>query len=138
LEKEKRYDYMGINDRPGHKVLPPFGFCQLYFVTHNQLRQHRFLCELTQNILTQDILLALWFLIIIGIAVSIIGFIILGCHHIVLYFSVLGHFQSRINRRLSLRECEYLDFIRRYDIHFYEEIISLLRSRPVVRLPQYQ
>jgi len=127
---------MGMRDhpRPGHEVLPPFGYCEVHSSSADQLRsyanKHKFVCELSQNILTQYALIVLWFTLIIGIVVSIIGFLVLICDHVVTFCFMLrhGNMARRIYGRLSLRECEYLEFIRRRDIPFYAEVLQLLKE----------
>ena len=54
LDNSIAFDYMGERHfpKPGHKLLPPFGYCELYESARDErvlrVNQHKFLCELTQ------------------------------------------------------------------------------------------
>ena len=126
---------MGARDfpKPGNELLPPFGYCELYEsakdVKYSMGNKHRFVCELSQNILYQYCLIIIWFLFVIGIAVSLFGFLILFIDHFITiaFVNYRGLSARKMYKMLSLRECEYLEFIRRRDIPLYSEIILKLR-----------
>jgi len=136
LENHIQYDYMGMRDhpRPGHEVLPPFGYCEVYSSSSDVLRdhanKHKFVCEMSQNVLTQYALIILWFTLIIGIVVSIGGFVILLVDHLITFAFMVkhGNMARRIYGRLTMRECEYLEFIRKRDIPFYADVLQRLKE----------
>lgn len=136
LEDHIQYDYMGMRDfpRPGHEVLPPFGYCEVYASIKDKIasyaNKHKFVCELSQNVLSQYALILLWFTLIFGIIISIVGMIALMIDHFITSAFMIRH--SNMTRRvygsLTLRECEYLEFIRRRDIPFYSDVLQRLKE----------
>lgn len=135
LENSIAYDYMGTRDfpKPGHELLPPFGYCELYEASKDIIRshgnRHKFVCELSQNILYQYCLLVIWFVLIFGIIISCVGFLLLLLDHVITLLCVLrqGTMARKMYNVLTLRECEYLEFIRRRDIPLYAEVVQKLR-----------
>ena len=125
---------MRDHPRPGHEVLPPFGYCEVYSSSADEIRdhanKHKFVCEMSQNVLTQYALIILWFTLIIGIVVSIGGFIILLIDHLITFAFMVkhGNMARRIYGRLTMRECEYLEFIRKRDIPFYADVLQRLKE----------
>ena len=127
---------MGMRDspRPGHEVLPPFGYCEIYSsssdVIKDNVNKHKFVCEMSQNVLTQYALIILWFTLIFGIVISILGLIILLVDHLItlIFMAKHGNMARRIYGRLTMRECEYLEFIRKRDIPFYADVLQRLKE----------
>uniref|UniRef100_A0A7M5X4M6 Innexin n=1 Tax=Clytia hemisphaerica TaxID=252671 RepID=A0A7M5X4M6_9CNID len=136
LDNAVQYDYMGMRDhpKPGNILLPPFGYCEVRAsakdIKESYANQHKFVCELSQNILYQYALVVLWFALIIGIVVSVIGLLLLIIHYIVGVFGIKadGPVAKRIFKTLSFRELEYLEFIRKRDIVLYGEILDHLKN----------
>jgi len=136
LQNTIQYDYMGMRDhpKPGNLLLPPFGYCDVRAsakdIKESYANQHKFVCELSQNILYQYALVVLWFALIIGIVVSVIGLLLLIVHYIVGVFGIKadGPVAKRIFKTLSFRELEYLEFIRKRDIVLYGEILDHLKN----------
>lgn len=83
------YSYL----RPsGNMLLPPFGYCEVHAsaqdIKNSYGNRHKFVCELSQNILYQYALVVLWFALIVGIVVSIIGLIMLIIHYAIGVFGI--------------------------------------------------
>ena len=66
--------------KPGEILLPTFGICEFFEIKKDATKatkdHHRFVCEVSQYILYQYVLLMLWFLFIIGMILSILGLIL--------------------------------------------------------------
>lgn len=136
LKNSVAHDYMGMRDhpKPGNLLLPPFGYCELYAsakdIKESYANKHKFVCELSQNILYQYCLMVMWFFLIIGIVVSIIGLLILLVHYAIgiFGFKAQGPTGKKIFKMLSFRELEYLEFIRKRDIALYGEVLDKLKD----------
>jgi len=137
LHNTIQYDYMGMRDhpKPGNLLLPPFGYCEVHAsakdIKESYANKHKFVCELSQNVLYQYCLVVLWFALIVGIVVSCIGLIMLIVHYVIGVFGIKAHGPTtrRIFKSLSFRELEYLEFIRKRDISLYGEILDKLREK---------
>ena len=136
LNNTLAHDYMGARNfpKPGNELLPPFGYCELWeswkdvqFARNNK---HKFVCELSQNILYQYCLLVVWFLFVLGITVSCIGLVVQICDHLITVFCILrtGTTARKMYEVLTLRECEYLEFIRRRNIPLYSDVMQMLKQ----------
>ena len=136
LENSIAYDYMGMVDhpKPGNLLLPPFGYCELYEsskdIKHSVANNHKFVCELSQNVLYQYCLIVLWFSIVLGIIVSILGLIVQLVKYIMSSFGVQERdmFGQKVIKSLSLREHEYLAFIQKKNPAVYNEVKNLLKE----------
>jgi len=136
LDNHIAYDYMGLRGfpKPGNHLLPPFAYCEMYEsardVKHVVANKHKFVCELSQNILYQYVLVVLWFSIVAGIAISAIGLISLLLNHSIVFFGArpYGVVSQKLFNMLSFRELEYLEYIRHRSISTYDEVVQLLRD----------
>lgn len=136
LDNHLAHDYMGMRDfpKPGNELLPPFGYCQVYVATKDKVtsmgNKHTFVCEMSQNILYQYCLILLWFVFVFGMIISIVGFLAQLLDHLITIMCVLRHgtVAKRMYEILTLRECEYLEFIRRRDLQLYSQLIQKLRQ----------
>jgi len=143
LHNTIQYDYLGMRDhpKPGNMLLPPFGYCEVHAsaqdIKNSYGNRHKFVCELSQNILYQYALVVLWFALIVGIVVSIIGLIMLIIHYAIGVFGIKpdGPIAKRIFKTLSFRELEYLEFIRKRDIVLYGEILDHLKNDRLHEVP---
>lgn len=139
----KAYDYTARRSRfkPGEILLPTFGFCEVLElgkdIKHTLYNTHTFVCEISQNVLYQYVLIVLWFLFILGMVISCIGFITQLVDHLVTITCFLsqGSQAKRVYQSLTLRECEYLEFIRKKNMPVYGKLIRKLKEE---RLDQYQ
>lgn len=130
--------FVGDKPKPGNVLLPSFGFCEIQEASMDIrtvfFNKNKFICEISPNILYQYVFVVLWFVIIISIIVSIIGFIVHVAGHVLALVCFLREGKSsawKVQKTLTLRECEYLTFIRRKNIPLYGDILrKLLQSRP--------
>lgn len=131
------YDYTaapkGANN-PASVLLPTFGLCEVLElgkdIKHTLYNKHQFVCEISQNVLYQYVLLILWFLFVIGVVVSVVGFIIEVCDHLLTFYAFMaqGDQTRRVYQMLTIRECQYLEYIRKKDINKYGEVVRLLKK----------
>jgi hypothetical protein len=139
----KAYDYTRRRERfkPGEVLLPTFGFCEVLElgkdIKHTLFNTHKFVCEISQNVLYQYVLIVLWFLFILGMVISCIGFISQLVDHLITITCFLsqGSQAKRVYQSLTLRECEYLEYIRKKDMLVYGKLIRKLKEE---RLDRYQ
>ena len=136
LSNEKAYDYTRSRHliKPGEKLLPTFGICDVLNlgkdVKHELSNKHRFVCEISQNVLYQYVLMLLWFLYIFGMVVSSVGLIMKIIEHIVTTASFLsqGSQAKKVYQSLTLRECEYLEYVRKKKMLVYGKLIRKLKE----------
>lgn len=139
----RAYDYTARRERfkPGEVLLPTFGFCEVLElgkdIKHTLFNTHKFVCEISQNVLYQYVLIVLWFLFILGMVISCIGFITKLLDHLVTItcFLAQGSHAKRVYQSLTLRECEYLEFIRKKNVPVYGKLIRKLKEE---RLDSFQ
>lgn len=130
--------FVGNQPKPGNVLLPSFGFCEIQEASMDIrtvfFNRNKFICEISPNILYQYVFVVLWFVIVISIIISIIGFIVNIAGHVIAMVCFLrqgGRPAWKVQRVLTLRECEYLTFIRRKNIPLYGDVLrKLLQSRP--------
>ena len=71
----------------GNELLPPFGYCELTSgardIKDSFYNYHKLVCEMSQNVLYQYVLAILWFALIAGIIISVIGLLQMILHYIV-------------------------------------------------------
>ena len=65
--------------RAGDKLLPAYGICEVLELAQDVkgslYNKHKFVCEISQNVLYQYTLMFLWFCLIVGLVVSVVGLI---------------------------------------------------------------
>ena len=63
--------------KPGNVLMPAMGYCDVTEasrdVRNTRVNFHKVLCEISPHVLYQYVLLVFWFMIMIGIVVSVIG-----------------------------------------------------------------
>ena len=101
----------------GNLLLPPFGYCEVFESAKDiKLKvgnQHKFICEISQHVLYQYCLIVLWFALIVGVLISVIGILVLLVRYI------LGVCRIRYVREISIL------FIPSVIIPFNKNMISL-------------
>lgn len=119
----------------GDTLLPTFGFCDVLEegldVKHTILNEHKFVCEISQHILYQYVLMAMWFLIIIGIVISAYGLISLLLSYI-LWKAANQKDKDKsklVYKQLTIRQGEYLMFVRQKNMLLYGEVLENLYQR---------
>lgn len=130
------YDYMGIrhSPKPGNVLLPPFAFCEVQEsaqdIKNIITNKHKFVCELSQHILYQYVFIITWFCMIFGIIASVVGLLIQLAEHIMTMACFMrgGAPARKMYQVLTLRECEYLEYIRRKNMPLYGAVIQRLKE----------
>jgi len=138
LHNSIAYDYMGKREYPkaGDALLPPFGICDVEEIARDNKvsteNSHRFVCEISQHVLYQYVFVVIWYSIVASIVVSTLGFFQQVTEYLVTTFCVpkLVPGAKSMYKRLSLRECEYLEFMRRQNLGVYSEVIAKLKKDP--------
>jgi len=136
LKNSIAYDYMGQRHsaKPGNALLPSFGFCEVHEaaqdIKHVVTNKHKFVCEISQHILYQYAFIITWFAMVFAIVISIIGLLALVMDHVMTATCFLkgGEHARKMYGKLSLRECQYLEFIRKKNMPLYGEVIQKLRA----------
>lgn len=110
------------------------GICQLEESAKHEIQgsknSHTVLCELSTHILYQYVLLVLWFFFCCGIAISILGLILMLLQQVVRLWSfVRGTAKSVIYRTITMREIEYLEYIKKKDLVMYGEVLRKLKQQ---------
>ena len=130
------YDYMGSRDhpKPGNVLLPPFGYCEVWESALDKLiaktNQFKFVCEMSQNILYQYCFIVLWWLMIIGLIFAVLGLLWLLLKYVLKAMSIRRYNSPAhwLYKHITIRQMEYLNFIRKKDIPLYNEVIEELRK----------
>lgn len=134
---QENYDYTAApegSNNPASVLLPTFGLCEVLElgkdIKHTLYNKHMFVCEVSQNVLYQYVLLILWFLFILGLVFSVIGFVIEICDHLLTFYAFMaqGDQTRRVYQMLTIRECQYLEYIRKKDYLKYGEVVRLLKK----------
>lgn len=136
LKNAIAYDYMGVRHfpKPGNVLLPSFGFCEVHEaaqdIKHVVTNRHKFVCEISQHILYQYAFIIIWFAMVFAIVVSVIGLLALLSDYIMTAtcFVNQGEPARKMFGKLTLRECHYLEFIRKKNLPLYGEVIQKLKG----------
>lgn len=117
--------------KAGNVLLPSMGFCDIDEAALDSKRtihnENRLICEISPNILYQYILMVLWFFFVTSIALSIIGMATYICHlsyH--MFFHGFGSPKRNVYQYLTLRELQYLDFIKANNMVVYGNVLRKL------------
>jgi len=136
LDNSLAYDYMGKREYPkaGDALLPPFGICDVQeSAQDNKLvveNTHRFVCEISQHVLYQYVFVIIWFSMVASIVVSTLGLVQQISEHIITGLCVpkIVPGARQMYKKLTLRECEYLEFMRKTNLTIYGEVLQRLKS----------
>ncbi|XP_057297140.1 innexin inx2-like isoform X2 [Hydractinia symbiolongicarpus] len=120
-----------VDPKPGNKLLPSMGLCDIHEATADVSSSteniNKFICEISPNILYQYVLIILWFLFVLSISMSILGLV----SNIAEQVYRLGSATSKktIYRYITLRETEYLTFIRKKNMVLYGDVLRKLKQQ---------
>lgn len=135
LDNSIAYDYMGgrHSPKPGDVLLPSFAFCEIAELAKDVKDQltnkHLLVCELSQHILYQYVLIVVWWAMVIGIIVSVVGLIMLFIDYVMTMASIKNKVPTHSSAGLTLRECEYLEYIYRKNIPLFSELLHELKAQ---------
>lgn len=119
--------------KPGNVLLPPMGLCEIHEasrdIRNTHVNRHKFICEISPHILYQYVMLVLWVALVAGIIVSAIGLLNTFVGHVISLACFVGKNNParKLYRALTLREIDYLEFIRRKDMGFYVKLLKKLQ-----------
>ncbi|XP_057315380.1 innexin inx3-like [Hydractinia symbiolongicarpus] len=125
---------------PGNAMLPTFGMCDIHEARLDTVKAYKnrvkMICEISSNILYQYVFLVLWFVLIISITASCLGILLnIGGHVLTIACFCKNSKTARyVYKYLTLRECEYLEFIRRKDLALYGDVLRLLYQSKVTKV----
>jgi len=137
------YDYTSgrktQGPKPGNTLLPSYGLCEVHESSQDIKQIHKnkykFVCEISQHVLYQYAFIIIWFAMVAGIIIAIVGLIIHLVDHIITALCFLrgsGEGGRKMYKKLCLRECQYLEYIRRKNMPLYGNVLALLRrTNPV-------
>ena len=134
LNNTAAHNYLSIRDhlKPGEVLLPTFGFCDVLElgkdIKHELINEYQLLCEISQHVLYHYVLIAIWFAIIFGIVVSVIGIIELFVRMFFRSYLFANEevAAKQVFDHLPPRQREYLDFIQKKNVPIYGELIREL------------
>ena len=121
--------------RPGDILLPSMGICEIHEgsrdIRHSVSNKHKFVCEISSNVLYQYVLIVLWWLMIFAIIISVSGLLatFFGYVKVRRCFCFKGKDALGVYNLLTLRECSYLEFIRSKEMPLYAEILRRIYLR---------
>jgi len=119
----------------GELLLPTFGYCDVLEewidIKHSVINEHKLPCEISQHILYQYVMMALWFLIVLGIVLSVVGLLTLLVQYAVWEIEFDKHevMSKVVHKHITIRQGEYLMFIRRKNEIVYGDIIDNLYEK---------
>lgn len=106
----------------------------IIFIWNNS---HKFVCEVSQNVMYQYILLVIWLFMVAGMCISAASFIHLLSQYLRAVFwmhnpsNCRESMSGKIHSLLTLREIEYLEMIKTINLSLYGEILrELTKARP--------
>ena len=122
--------------KPGNLILPAMGICELHEGSMNEVdrvdNNHRFICEISPNVLYQYVMIVLWFIFTLGIVISCAGFFLNISSYLLIYsnrfFKCRRQSINLVYYNLSIREIEYLQYIRNKDLSLYSDVQRWLKK----------
>lgn len=132
LSNEARNDYLEPRENPkaGSALLPGFGICEVANAAKDQIHSHTnkhvYICEVSQHILYQYILIILWYMLVFGIVISILGLIkhIFDQAATTCCLTIEGEDAQRVYPSLAIRERQYMDYIRNKNLPVFGELLQ--------------
>ena len=133
-----------VTPKPGEYLFPSLGFCDVLEGYHDNLDVHnnkyKTICEISPHILYQYVFLVLWFVFVIGVTASLIGFLCQVVHIVML--NMTAWFRSDAKKmdlyhgcgHLTFRELNYMDIIRMKNHLMFNEVLALVRQQGEVYL----
>ena len=128
-----KYDFEErTTPKPGDRLLPSMGFCDIHESSLDSkvvfTNKNKFICELSPHILYQYVFLVLWFVFVFGIIISVSGFLRLTiCYLWRISRKRCPCWHDEVLSQLTLRQTEYLDFIKRYSMTLHDDIKEKLK-----------
>lgn len=136
LRNDKAHNYVDVREhiKPGERLLPTFGFCDVLEagldIKHKLINEYSLVCEISQHVLYHYVLIAIWILIVVGFVLSCLGFLWLLLRYGMRsrMFANEEIAAKQVYDTLSVREAEYLDFARKKNVPLYGTLIRALHK----------
>ena len=143
MTNEEMYNYRWdrAEPKPADVLLPPFGICDVREGAKDQRskvgNKHKFICEFSQHVLYQYVFVMLWYVVLIGLIASSIGFLLHVGNHLytLIAFRLGGSKAMGVLKVITMREYQYLEFCRKKNFIMYCDIVYVLKK---TRLQQPQ
>ena len=147
LNNSHAYDHSSVRGypKPGNFLLPSMGFCDITEgsndVRKTTYNDYRILCEISTHIIYQYVLFVLWFLFVTSITLSFTGLLHYTWRSI--YAALFDQMCKSFSRRqpylyrFTVREIEYLEFIRVKHIALYKDIMARFEIDPTMNPDGY-
>jgi hypothetical protein len=139
LDNHIAYDYIGqrSSPKPGNILLPSYGLCEVHEsaqdVKHVIVNKHRFVCELSQHILYQYVFMVLWWGMVLSIILSAIGILEkIGDYTVTVWSHSFFRSSRQAHTKLTLRQCEYLECLKKQNLSLYEDVLKKLHEQDIV------
>ncbi|XP_065674591.1 innexin inx3 isoform X1 [Hydra vulgaris] len=139
LNSNKAHEFVNarLTPKPGEVLLPSMGFCEIFEAyketTLEKQNANKFICEYSTNILNQYVLILLWFFFVAGIFISAFGLARNVTGHVyqlwcVRCISGIKRSKKSITCYITLREIEYLEFMKKSNMVLYGDVLRKLRQ----------
>lgn len=117
----------------GNILLPSMGYCDVHEAStdirntfHNK---NRYICEISPHVLYQYVLAVLWFFFVASNLIALIGFFVYAVTNAYyLWYCIKTSPKQKIYQELTLREIEYLEYIKATDLAQYGDILRELKN----------
>lgn len=136
MSNMEMFDYRWNREavKPADQLLPPFGICDVREgakdLRHKVGNKHKFICEFSQHILYQYVFIMIWYVVVIGFVVSILGFLQhVGSHiYTLCAFRLGGSKAMGVLKIITMREYQYLEYCRKKNFVMYCDIVYVLKK----------
>lgn len=124
-------------------LLPSMGFCDVheasYDIRNTFHNRNRFICEISPHTLYQYVLVMLWFFFVASNLVAMLGLVLYvatNMYYLVWYCGALSS-KRKLYHLLTLREIEYLEYIKSHDLSQYGALLRELKNQKLILDPHY-
>jgi len=123
--------------KPGNILLPTMGLCEIHEasrdIRNTVVNRHRYICEISPHVLYQYVLAVFWFFVVVGFFVSSFGLLICLLEYVHNLIGMKCHSKNaeNIHSVTTLREQDYLKYIRRKNIPIYGQVIRKLIEKRI-------
>ena len=116
-------------------LLPSMGYCDVHEASYDLRNtfhnKNRFICEISPHTLYQYVLVVIWFFFVASNLIALIGlfvYILTNLYYLICYCGALSP-KRKLYHSLTLREIEYLEYIKTRDMAQYGDLLRELKDR---------
>ena len=119
--------------KPANVLLPPLGLCEIHEATRDvrntRVNIYKFICEISPHVFYQYVMLILWFCLVFGMIISSLGIVANLFGHLMNFACFMSSSDParRMYRVITLREIDYLEYVRRSNMPVYVELLRKIR-----------